>query len=204
MVNKVRKLITTKCELMVSPMCPITPDDRFVFVEFVSGNGVDPWSTIAITDNPICYEYSLGNDGLYMYNRWQILISDSAATEFSIYYNPNDGKLYEGNIALSAIRFNELVPVIQDDVNITKYNIYDHIEEPVFSICKISKCLEDNQRKFIFNTTHDCRAEWCEDSKQSKFERDFLFSSVFVLRYLIRQQRFAEAKQILDSITRCD
>lgn len=78
-------------------------------------------------------------DGLYLYYRIKVRVKDPLqATSDELYIN-ND-ILYIGNNCVSDL--NEIVPYINESEDITK---------PIFSLCRISKCLENAQRKFIFS-----------------------------------------------------
>lgn len=77
--------------------------------------------------------------------------------------------------------------------------------KPIFSICRLHNCLENKLRTYIFDTLKTC-GQYPECNKDSYGDhiRNFLFSTVFILRQLICQERYAEATRILDSINNCN
>lgn len=69
----------------------------------------------------------------------------------------------------------------------------------IFSICKLEKCLVSLQRK----TLENCFTNKCKDTSDSKYQRDFILDSVFVLRYLVSVNNYTEAQRILDNLSSC-
>lgn len=203
MRNKnVRIIINTKCELLVSPKTELL-DPGFVYLEFLVSDYVDLLSTLEISENPNLFRYFFEKDGLYMYYRLKVptktkLDSVSAPITGRLYYDDVLKKLMIGTEPV--VKSEQLENIIDDDSPHTSYGISEEIvEEPIFSICRISACLENLQRKYIFSFSqkNNCKAD------SDKLTRDFLFSSVFILRLLIGQQRYEEALRILESITKC-
>lgn len=204
MRNKnVRIIINTKCELLVSPKTELL-DPGFVYLEFLVSDYVDLLSTLEISENPNLFRYFFEKDGLYMYYRLKVptktkLDSVSAPITGRLYYDDVSEKLMIGTEPV--VKSEQLENVIDDDSPHTTYGISAEIvEEPVFSICRISACLENLQRKYIFEYSpkNNCK------TNSDKLNRDFLFSSIFILRLLIKQQRYEEALRILESIDQCD
>lgn len=117
-----------------------------------------------------------------------------------LYYDIENQKLMLGLVEVTDSK--TLIDVA--DTQSTALGIQEFVEEPVFSICRLDHCLSELQRKFIFGTTSDRLIESCDDTAEDEFARNFLFSTVFVLRQLIKQQRFIEADRILKSVNRCE
>ena len=204
MRNKnVKIIINTKCELLVFPKTELL-DPGFVYLEFLVSDYVDSLSTLEISENPNLFRYFFENDGLYMYYRLKVptktkLDSVSAPIKGRLYYDDVLKKLMIGTEPV--VKSEQLENVVDDDSPHTAYGISEEIvEEPIFSICRISACLENLQRKYIFSFSqkNNCKAD------SDKLIRDFLFSSIFILRLLIRQQRYEEALRILESISQCN
>lgn len=198
----VKIIINTKCELLVVPKTELK-DLGFVYLEFLISDKVDALSTLSISSDPDVYRYFFEKDGLYMYYRLKVPtkkkldeISQSYGTR--LYYDADADKLMIGNTIITKSK--QLEDVVDDDNINTSYGVLEIIEEPIFSICRISACLENLQRKYIFSFSqkNNCKAD------SDKLTRDFLFSSIFILRLLIRQQRYEEALRILESISQCN
>lgn len=77
--------------------------------------------------------------------------------------------------------------------------------EPIFSICRLQHCLETKLRTYIFDTLKTCGHDLeCTNKGHEDYLRTFLFTTIFILRQLICQQRYSEALRILKSINNCD
>ena len=196
-------IISTKCELLVAPRTSLM-EEGFRYLEFLVSDKVDTLSTLSISEDPILYRYYFEQDGLYMYYRIKVPTKSRLENNIGnrLYVDDTDAneKLMIGEQEVTTSR--QLEDVVDDDSPRTSYGISDTIvEEPIFSICRISSCLENMQRKYIFEGT-DLSGSNCKDDSDKNL-RDFLFSSIFILRLLIRQQRYEEALRILESISQC-
>lgn len=194
----VKKLITTKCELLVSPETSITATPGLVYLEFLMGENIDSMENAQISSIPELFKYDLDDDGLYMYYRLAIFTKERLGENCTdkLYYDESKDKLMLGNEEVnSSVQLEKIVDKIE-----TEYAIIEFVEEPVFSICRLTHCLSEYQRKFVL--------EGCSEDTRCKstdtFAREFLFSTVFVLRQLIRQQRYGEALRILKSVEGCN
>jgi hypothetical protein len=79
------------------------------------------------------------------------------------------------------------------------------VTKPIFSICRLHNCLENKLRSYIFDTLKTCgQYPECNKDSYDDYIRNFLFSTIFILRQLICQERYAEATRILDSINNCN
>ena len=198
----IKMAINTKCELLVAPKSELYAPG-FVYLEFLVSDCVDTLSTLTISENPKIFRYFFEKDGLYMYYRLKIptkntLDNNSSPYDNRLYYDSDSGKLLIGETLIETSE--QLENVVDDDFPKTKYGLSEMIEEPVFSICRIAACLENLQRKYIFegrSIGNKC------NNDSDKLNRDFLFSSIFILRILIKQQRYEEALKILESVNRC-
>ena len=193
-------LINTKCELLVSAEDNLNIENGFVYLEFLVSDSVDSLKTLVISETPSLYRYYFNEDGLYMYYRLQIPTKTKLEGQDlfgRLYFDDSSEKLMIG--AKEVIYSKQLEDVVDDDSPSASYGIVEIIEEPIFSICRISTCLENLQRRYIFEgtPTKQCKTE------SSKLFRDFLFASIFILRLLIRQQRYEEALRILEHVNSC-
>jgi hypothetical protein len=199
----VKIIISTKCELLVSPKTELA-DAGFVYLEFLVSDSIDTLSTLVISEDPSLFRYYFNEDGLYMYYRLKVPTKtklEGESLEGRLYFDNTTNKLMIG--IKEVTKSSELEDVIDDDAPHTTYGISsDIVEEPVFSICRISACLENLQRKYIFEGHPDLTGSRCKEDSDKNI-RDFLFSSIFILRLLIRQQRYEEALRILESINNC-
>ena len=85
------------------------------------------------------------------------------------------------------------------------YGIIDYYEYPIFSLCKLENCILSLEKNIILNESNDYLGTVnCNKNDQIKKQRDFLFITLFVLKNLICQERFVEAKEVLDSISSCE
>lgn len=173
---------------------------KVVYVEFLSSPHVTPNSTIKITDNQFEeYRIKLPTDGLYVYYKLMIYKENSLNDDQKkrIYYNENDKKLYYNKKEILDI---ETLLVYLDYTGST----LDFYEEPVFSLCKLEHCVFNLQRKSLLPIIKFCGRNTCEENKLEKDQRTFLFISLQVLQHLISEEKYAEAEEILESLSSCN
>jgi hypothetical protein len=154
------------------------------------------------------YKQKLDKDGLFMYYCLRVrtkesILSEKPSADLStpVYCDYINEKwiLYNG---YDIVDTNEKLNVVLE--NKTEDNVGFTLK-PIFSICHLHKCLEDNLRSHIFDTLKNCDQNMiCNKDSYDNFIRNFLFSTVFILRQLICQERYAEATRILDSINNCN
>lgn len=205
-MQNVKALITTQGELLVSPRWDLEVTPGYVYLEFVDNADIDTLNSIQIsTDAPVIYKQDLHNDGLYIYHRMQVLtrsyIEDEAVPYDNLFYYDDLEKpgLYCDGEEVTTNQ--QLLKIVKDNEG-SLAGIIDYISYPIFSLSRIQKCLSEYQRKFIFE--HNGKdIKYCNDNKTDKFNRDFLFSTVFVLRQLIKEQRYEEATRILQTVNNC-
>lgn len=79
---------------------------------------------------------------------------------------------------------------------------YDNI---VVSICHLTKCLYNLQRKILIDNYGDfcLSTNNCSTNNSLKKQRDFILDAVMVLKYLIRKKLYSEAQEILDQLNSC-
>lgn len=199
-MDNTRIIINNKCELMISPIESLY-EEGYTYLEFLDGDNVDLMSTLIISQDPELFKYYLSSDGLYMYYRLKIATTDlDIDKENRLYFDTSSEKLMIGD---KEIDEEDLRHIINDDSPKTAFGIIDIFEKPIFSICKISLCLENLQRKYIFEQNPLCMGSKCGNDSDKSI-RDFLFSSIFLLRILIKQQRYEEALKILNILDNCE
>lgn len=208
----IKTILTTKGEFLTHPIEIVLPEgaydhdgnvsENIAFVQFVFSEKYDTADSIVVSDTPIDYSYRLSNDGMYNYYHIAIWKTNSDISGEGIYYDKTDGIVYtDGSGKTSALELSELYKCINESNSETNYCILDIFYKPVFSICKLSACLSDLQRKFIFEGQRN-NGLVCED-EHSKLSRDFLFATIYILKDLIKQQRYEEADRIIQSINWC-
>lgn len=197
---EVKLAITTEGELLASPidMEELLPDNQ-VWAEFIVNSGIDSEDTLVITTEPTIYEYTFPEDGLFTYYKLRIykdtMLSDLEKKD-RVYYNTVDECLM--------YNYERILDYKQMQKILSKTGtVLDYIEKPVFSIYFLSICTSDLQREFIYGRFRKGTIEACDSYSDKKKIRDFLTITIFVLRELIRQQRFAECLDILRTIKSC-
>ena len=198
--SNIKLVISTKCELLVSPMENLY-DPGFVYLEFLVSDHIDTLSTLTISEAPEYFRQPLNQDGLYMYYRLKVPTKKILEGDLDtrLYYDEDVQELMIGNEEV--VTSEQLENIVDDDFPHTTYKLAGEIiEEPIFSICRISECLANSQRQYIFEELQI--GQNCKNNS-NKLNRDFLFSTVFILKFLIRQQRYEEAVKILESVNQC-
>ena len=176
--------------------CETIYDGKTVYVEFVIyENGNSGFYISENLDNEFVFD--LPKDGLYAYYKIKIYKKEyiEDATNKKFYY---DGKIMFGD---------EEIVNPEDIINKLdiSYGIIDYYEHPIFSLCKLENCILSLEKNTILNESNDYLGTAnCNKNDQIKKQRDFLFITLFVLKNLICQKRFVEAKEVLDSISSCE
>jgi len=67
----------------------------------------------------------------------------------------------------------------------------------------LDRCLFELQRKAFFDGLKNCSFGACETNKMLKLQRDFLFITVYILRYLIDIGSYLEAQRIIEALATC-
>lgn len=201
----IKALISTNCELLVAPRENIY-EPGFVFLEFVISDYNDTYASACISEIPELYKFRLQEDGLYMYYRLKIPTKTAlTSTDLSgrLYFDDNTGIVMIGDNEISCSK--QLHDIISSDYPEAEYSFAEFIEYPIFSICRISSCLENLQRKFIFTWSSNAESTECKKkADNTKADRDFLFSTVFILKTLIKHRKYEEALRILKTVDGCN
>lgn len=196
---EVKLAITTDGELLVSPtdMSEDLQNDQ-VWAEFIINSEIDSKATLIVTTEPTIYEYTFPEDGLFTYYKLRIY-KDTALTE-----QDKEGRIYY-NTQKNCLMYNKQILDYKEIYDIIRHTgvVLDYIEKPVFSIYFLSVCTSDLQRELIYGRFRKGTIETCDSYSDKKKIRDFLTITIFVLRELIHQQRFAECLDILKTIKSC-
>ena len=176
--------------------CETVYDGKTVYVEFVIyEDGNSGFYISENLDNEFVFD--LPKDGLYAYYKIKIYKKEyiEDATNNKFYY---DDKIMFGNEEI--INPEDIINKL--DIS---YGIIDYCEHPIFSLCKLENCILSLEKNTILNESNDYLGTAnCNKNDQIKKQRDFLFITLFVLKNLICQERFVEAKEVLDSISSCE
>ena len=134
--------------------------------------------------------FDLISDGMYIYQKL-ILPTESHDGEDSCYYE--DGKIYwNGDV----VEFEDVWCSKSDILNVFWF------DDVFFSIFNLVKCFiitETNRLNSIFE--NGCRIQ-CTNNPYAA-NADFLASALFVLRYLIKQNKYLEAQSLLNRLQTC-
>ena len=145
---------------------------------------------ISTLPNSIDSAFDLVSDGMYIYQKL-ILPTESHDGEDTCYYE--DGKIYwNGEVAA----FEDVWCSKSDILNVFWF------DDVFFSIFNLVKCFiitENNRLNSIFE--NGCRIQ-CTSNPYAA-NADFLASALFVLRYLIKQNKYLEAQSLLNRLQTC-
>lgn len=172
-----------------------------------------------------CTALDLVDDGVYVYHKLiipslshfavddsgnRVVVSD--ATKFAvankyfvyngdIYYSKEDSP---ANVDISKFKIVQDIREVWDGrKEINEMFWYDEI---VVSICHITKCLYNLQRKTLIDSAKDCDFNKCSSSTNLdtiRRHRDFILDAVMVLKFLIRKKLYTEVQEILEHLTSC-
>lgn len=73
----------------------------------------------------------------------------------------------------------------------------------IFSICKLRQCVLVLEKLSLEEFFKNCKSGLCDKRNQHQAIRDTMLVAIFILEHLIRQGRFAEARNILESLNSC-
>lgn len=175
--------------------------DKVVYVEFLVSSHISPEATLKITEDQFEeYKMKLPSDGMYIYYKLMVYKKGSLDTELyknKVYYDGSDNGFYYNDKKISRIE-DLLLYLDQTGVFAGFY------EELVFSLCKLEHCVFNLQKKSLLPLLKFCGKNTCDESKNDKNQRNFLFISLEVLKHLIDEEKYEEAEEILDSLSSCN
>ena len=96
------------------------------------------------------------------------------------------------------------------DIDISKIPCYSNSdggwthEEEIFSICHLRKCAIAQEKQAIEEFLSTCHKRNCNKKSSEQSTRDILLISIFVLEYLISENKYLEAERILESLGSCE
>lgn len=134
--------------------------------------------------------FELSADGMYIYQRL-ILPTHGHEGNSDCYYD--DGKIY---LDEQEVDFESVWEQKSENVNVFWF------DDVFFSIFNIVKCFiltEQNRLNSIFE--NGCRVQ-CTSNPYAA-NADFIASAIFVLRYLVKENRYVEAQELLNRLQTC-
>lgn len=157
----------------------------------------------------LCVESGIEHNGIPLYN--EIYLKDQIFCLNNKFYK------YKGEINIQTdvpMSYDNILQHYKDEILnqsdiITNYSLlYDEAtnadqsfscQKMLFTICKLTKCFVNLQRKILDLSIVDQCMKNASDVK----DRDFLLCSIYVLDYLKDIGQFDEAQRILENITEC-
>ncbi len=159
------------------------------------------------------YLYSLQNDGRYLYSKYGLMTINHSGIYDGQTYNIKNKVFYDNDKIYFGIE-NTTTPIFDNTNSKEIVNWYDlrqyvayginfFFDKEIISICKLEKCLINLQKQAIFDGLKNCDYNSCKKNDSIKLQRDFLFTSVYVLQYIISSGNFLEAQRIIESLSSC-
>ncbi len=145
--------------------------------------------TTLLVENTVS-SFELIADGMYVYQKL-ILPTESHEGDDYCYYE--DGKIYLNG---EVVDFETIWKQKSENVNVFWF---DDIFFSIFNIVKCFIITESNRLNSIFE--NGCKIA-CTNNPYAA-NADFLASALFVLRYLIRQNKYQEAQSLLNRLQTC-
>ena len=82
----------------------------------------------------------------------------------------------------------------------------EELEDPIekiFSICNLRKCTFTHEKQAISEFLSTCTKRNCNKKSSQQSTRDILLISLFVLEHLICEEKYSEAKRIVEQLGSC-
>lgn len=82
----------------------------------------------------------------------------------------------------------------------------EELEDPqdrIFSICNLRKCTFAHEKQAITEFLSTCTKRNCNKKSSQQSTRDILLISLFVLEHLICEEKYNEAKKIVEQLGSC-
>lgn len=121
----------------------------------------------------------------------------------------------DGNIWATAIDREIPLTVKVDDGLYEYYQLPSNTAEPIkveelgdpqdriFSICNLRKCTFAHEKQAITEFLSTCTKRNCNKKSSQQSTRDILLISLFVLEHLICEEKYNEAKRIVEQLGSC-
>jgi hypothetical protein len=151
-------------------------------------------------------------DGVFVYYKYLIpntnhLLKTNSANE-EYYKSSNQIFYHDGSILFAKDDYDTLSDLLSNSTKINDLiELWDlqgtqtfSFQKVIFSACNLQKCLVYLQRKLL-NQSNDCGCN--KSDKSIRNNRDFLFSTLYLLDYLKDRGNYEEAQRILENISEC-
>lgn len=76
-------------------------------------------------------------------------------------------------------------------------------QEKIFSLCNLRKCTFAHEKQAITEFLSTCNKRNCNKKSSQQSTRDVLLISLFVLEHLICEEKYNEAKRIVEQLGSC-
>lgn len=203
---------------------------QHVFIDFLESDSYNTDISNTLEDSIRCldlettdirtpYTYKLPKDGLYIYNKYCIEKLIHLKIPNTNTYNANEKLFYYSNgdtwgIYIGTTNGQDEASTLNSAKKIEDYSelsnlITNEVEywtiKEIVSICYLNKCLISLQKKMIYdNLGNKCTYDSCSSDESVRNMRNFLFDSVYILSYLIKQGSYLEAQRIIEDLTSCN
>lgn len=214
--------LISKCSLIANDSSNYrtiyTNIEGYGIIEFLKNSNLESINqrihTIDNFDDPllrVSEEINLSKDGTYYYYRL-ILPSFEHYWDGSKFNVKDKYFIYQNEIYFSDKNLTSFN--LEDVILIEDYSlIWDSRESDsqiywyngvFFSICKLKECVANKIKNNIIDLISKGCDLTCNTLFKDQAEIDFLFESLFILKYLIDNNRITEAQHILDLLTSCN
>lgn len=166
------------------------------------------------------YRYNVEKDGRYIYYRVELPYYDvfdgcGAFVDVPYGYFVAENEKGEKIICLNENNFVHLknngesvsIKTIDDYFELINSGILspdNYYSKEFFSIGQLNACVARIQKQYILKHIDDCGTLKCRKGSDSdKANRDFLFIASYILDYLIVEEDFDQAEELLDRLKTC-
>ena len=123
----------------------------------------------------------------------------------------------DGNIWATAVDREEIPLTVKVEDGLYEYYQFEsdtaepkikveELEDPkdrIFSICNLRKCTFAHEKQAITEFLSTCTKRNCNKKSSQQSTRDILLISLFVLEHLICEEKYNEAKRIIEQLGSC-
>lgn len=189
-----------------------------VFLDFVTYNKIDEQKTesfIYPVDSLSDYrtyvvDYKSNKDGWYT-------VSHLVIPKLSWFQSINKTYMSKGTYYFYDTSSSSFVKVIKEELETTyeydidPYLIYVAIDNPtisgvedeVFIIGRLEKCFEDKVKAILYGNLYT-KCQTIKDKNPIFRDRDIVWMTLEILKYLIRYCKYSEAQRILEMVDNCN
>lgn len=152
-----------------------------------------------------CSTFKINEDGLYLITHLILPKKESLGNieklaENNFIYAYDNGSIVR---YISEKKIWESINIEQLlELNITEYHTIAYCQDYAFSICKLKECFYNLIKNLLGKF---CGADKCQTDKHKDlvYKRDILWMAINVIDYLLDEERYYEALQMLINITDC-